>query len=315
MLDRRPIVVVGSINMDLVCRVRQMPAPGQTVMGGDLSTVPGGKGANQAVAAARLGGRVKMVGRVGEDDFGSRLLNGLKQHGVNTSHVQITEGTASGCAMILVDGSGENSIVVSPGANGKVTPADIDGAEDAIVDAACVLVQLEIPMEAVARACEMARRHGVPVIVDPAPAPQQRLPAALLQADVLTPNETEAEALLQLSRDENSGDRLRDPKQIAADLLAAGPGMVLLKLGARGALAMTRDGQIEQVDCAKVQVVDTTAAGDAFTAGYAVGLSEGLSLPDRLRLASAAGTLACTKFGAQPALPLRAEVDRLMARR
>ncbi|HMO25688.1 MAG TPA: PfkB family carbohydrate kinase, partial [Tepidisphaeraceae bacterium] len=179
---------------------------------------------------------------------------------------------------------------------------------------ACVMVQLEIPTEAVVRACDLGRRHGVPVIVDPAPAPQQPLPRALLQADVLSPNETEAEALLQQARDESGGDRLRDPKQIAANLLAAGPGMVLLKLGARGALAMTRDGQIEQVDCARVQVIDTTAAGDAFTAGYAVGLSEGMSLQDRLRLASAAGTLTCTKFGAQPALPLRAEVDRLIAR-
>src|SRR3954462_4480468 len=147
-----PIVVIGSINMDLVCRVQRMPAPGETIMGSDLSTVPGGKGANQAVAAAKLGAQVSLIGRVGDDDFGSRLLNGLQQHKVNTDHVTVTEGASSGCAVILVDKRGENSIVVASGANAKVRPADIDAAEGLLATASIVLMQLEIPLETVQHA-------------------------------------------------------------------------------------------------------------------------------------------------------------------
>jgi ribokinase len=309
----KPIVVIGSINMDLVIRVPHMPRPGQTLLGEDLLTVPGGKGANQAVAAAKLGGDVHMVGRVGDDSFGDTLLAGLKTHGVDTTHVTVTEGVTCGTATILVDGSGENAIVVSPAANARVSPADVDAAEDLIKSAACVMLQLEIPLATVAHAVSVARRHGVPVILDPAPAPTAPLPAELWGVDVLTPNETESEALLRVRHDENVGEKMRDAAQIAVDLLHRGPRTVLLKLGARGALAATREGQLEQVGSHAVKVVDTTAAGDAFTAGYAVGLAEGLPLLDRIKLATAAGALACTKFGAQPAMPSRAEVDRLRA--
>src|SRR5688572_17613805 len=166
-----PIVVIGSINMDLVCRVPRMPAAGATILGSDLSTLPGGKGANQAVAAAKLGAAVHMVGRVGDDDFGARLINGLQQHEVNADYVTVTEGSSSGCALILVDTRGENSIVVAQGANAKLKPADIDAAEALLAHASIVLLQLEIPLETVEHAIAACRRLGVFTILDPAPVP------------------------------------------------------------------------------------------------------------------------------------------------
>mgnify|MGYP005850288681 CR=1 FL=1 len=190
-----PVVVIGSVNMDLVCRTPRMPAPGETILGHDLVTIPGGKGANQAVAAAKLGGKVHFVGRVGEDDFGSRLLNGLQQHNVATEHVTITEGVASGCAMILVDRKGENSIVVAPGANAKLTPKDIDAARGLIKSASVVVLQLEVPFATVEHAIALCRKNGVFTILDPAPAPK-RLPKGMYAVDILTPNQTEAAALL-----------------------------------------------------------------------------------------------------------------------
>src|SRR4051812_18230113 len=175
----KPIVVVGSINMDLVCRTPRMPGPGETVLGDHLVTIPGGKGANQAVAAARLAGpetAVHLVGRIGDDDFGQRLLNGLTAHRVQTGHVTITEGTPSGCAVILVDGKGENSIVVAPGANAKVSPRDVDAARDVIASAAAVVLQLEIPIATVTHTIALCQELGVYVILDPAPIPSDGLP-------------------------------------------------------------------------------------------------------------------------------------------
>jgi ribokinase len=308
----KPIVVIGSVNMDLVCRTPHMPASGETILGSDFVTVPGGKGGNQAVAAAKLGGDVHMVGRVGDDDFGARLLNGLRQHKVNVDHVIVTEGVPSGVAMILVDTKGENSIIVAPGANAKLTPADIDAAEALIAGACCVLLQLEIPLESVRHAIAMCQRLNVPTILDPAPA-GATLPAALYGVDVLTPNQSEAEILLgQDPTHHVTKKRVVDPKQIASELLARGPRSVVLKLGAAGAMAIDVNGEICQARPYKVKVVDTTAAGDAFTAGLAVGRSEGMATADALRFANAAGALACTGFGAQPALPTRQAVDNLV---
>src|SRR5688572_17985731 len=310
-MPKKPIVVIGSINMDLVCRTDQMPKPGETVMGSDLQTIPGGKGANQAVAAAKLGEDVHLVGRVGDDDFGQRLLNGLQQHKVNTERVIVTEGTASGCALILVDKKGENSIVVAPGANAKVSPEDIDAAAGLIAQAAVVIMQLEIPPRTAEHAVEVCRRAGVKVMLDPAPVPPKGLSKALYQVDYLIPNQNEAEELLE-RRELGRMKRTKRPdaKQLAERLLERGPETVVLKLGPKGAVVM--DNEVEHIKGYKVRVVDTTAAGDAFTAALAVGLAEGMELGRAVRFANAAGAKCCETFGAQPALPTRMEVEAVM---
>jgi ribokinase len=317
---RGPIVVIGSINMDLVCRTSRLPRPGQTVLGENFMTVPGGKGANQAVAAAKLASGdtpVYMIGRVGEDDFGQRLLNGLAQHGVRTDHVTISEGLSSGIAMILVDAAGENSIIVVPGANARLRPRDIDAAEGLIKTASAVILQLEIPQETVKHAIELCRRLGVYTILDPAPAPAppKGLPRAMYHVDLFTPNQTEAELLLELApRHHVKKKRLQDPKQLAADLLARGPRSVVLKLGAKGCFRADSEGALDRARPYKVKVIDTTAAGDAFTAALAIARAEEMPWPDALKFANAAGALTCTNFGAQPALPGRDAVERMIKR-
>ena len=305
--QRRPIVVIGSINMDLVSRVPRLPAPGETVLGTAFAIIPGGKGANQAVAAARLGGDVHLIGRVGQDDFGRQLLAGLTSNGVSTDHVLMTPGVPSGCAAIAVDDAGENSIVVVPGANGLVSPADVDAAERSIAGAAVVVMQLEVPIETVRHAVALCRRLGVPTILDPAPAPPGGLPGELYDVDVFTPNQAEAAALLGMP--EQVG-RL-SARDIAARLLARGCRAVLLKLGAAGSMLGERDVSIVEVAPFPVRVVDTTAAGDAFTGALAVAMAEGMPLTEAARFANAAGALCCTQFGAQPALPTRAAVEKL----
>ncbi len=301
--------------MDLVCRVEHIPRPGETILGNDFVTIPGGKGANQAVAAVKLvrDGQVHMVGRVGEDDFGQRLLNTLIQHKVQTKFVTITEGAASGVAIIFVDQTGENSIVVSSGANHRLTPRDIDAAEGLIATASVVLMQLEIPHETAQHALAMCQRLGVFTILDPAPA-VEKLPRTMLGVDVLVPNQVEAEILLGLDPQPQTGARQKviDPKQIGMDLLARGPRAVVLKLGHNGCMLVARDGQIERCHGFKMEVVDTTAAGDAFTAALAVARQETLDWPAALRLANATGAITCQTFGAQPSLPTRAEVEKLM---
>ena len=308
-----PVVVIGSINMDLVCRVQRIPAPGETMLGSEVSTIPGGKGANQAVAAAKLGAAVHLIGRVGDDDFGARLINGLQQHKVDTEYVTVTEGTSSGCALILVDKKGENSIVVAPGANGKLRPADIDAAEGLLAHASVVLLQLEIPIETVQHAITACRRLGVFVILDPAPVPPKGAPKEVFQVNVLTPNQREAEALLPLRQMGRMRREKRvDAKQIGTDLLSRGPQTVVLKLGARGAMIQDQSGYIETLKGLKVSVVDTTAAGDAFVGGMAVALAEGKEMREAVKFANAAGAACCRAFGAQPALPSREQVEKLV---
>ena len=255
-----------------------------------------------------------MVGRVGSDDFGERLMDGLKTAGVNTDYVKITANVASGVAMILVDSSGENSIVVVGGANSRLTPDDINAAEDLIARASCVVMQLEVPFETIRHALALCKRLGVYTILDPAPAPTGGLPAEFYNVDILSPNQTEAESLLDENKHIAQGSlkHERDAKQVASDLLERGPASVVLKLGANGALIIDRSGSIEQVSGFKVRVVDTTAAGDAFTGALAVAHAEGKTGRDAIRFANAAGALACTAFGAQPALPTRAAVEQLL---
>lgn len=308
-----PIVVIGSINMDLVCRTPHMPRPGETILGTDFVTMPGGKGANQAVAAAKLsrGGAVHLVGRVGEDDFGQRLLNSLAQHKVRSEFVTITEGVATGVAMITVDRKGENSIVIAPGANYRLNPRDVDAAEGLLATASAVVLQLEIPQETVRYAIAACQRLGVFTILDPAPA-SPKLPRSILGVDVLTPNQTEAEILLDNTPTPKVRRKVVDPKQIGIDLLTSGPKAVVLKLGKSGCMLVARDGAIELSPAFAVDVIDTTAAGDAFNAALAVARQEELDWPQTLRFANAAGGLTCQSFGAQPALPSREAVEKLM---
>jgi ribokinase len=316
MATTKKIVVVGSINMDLVVRTPRIPAAGETLLGGSFVTIPGGKGANQAVAAARLAGEgteVHMIGRVGDDDFGERLLNGLIGHHVRADHVTVSEGSASGVAFILVDKKGENTIVVAPGANSKLTPKDVDRAEGLIAEASAVVLQLEIPLETVAHVIALCQRLGVFTILDPAPVPPGGLPRALYGVDLLTPNQSEAEALLAPGGSRGvMPKRVEDRKQVGSELLARGAKTVVLKRGGRGAVLVDRDGIIRTIKPFKVKIVDTTAAGDAFTGALAIAHCEGMDLPQAARFANAAGAACCEDFGAQPALPAREAVERML---
>jgi ribokinase len=300
------IAVVGSLNMDLVIRSPHIPRPGETVIGGEFHTVPGGKGANQAVAAARLGAQVSMVGRVGHDAFGGVLLENLDADGIDHTFVIQDGEAATGVALIVVDDNGENSIVVSSGANMRLSPADVEAAEAVIAAAALLILQLEVPLESVIRSAELARTHGVRVVLNPAPA--RPLPARLLSMiDVLVPNETEAALLADLPVG------TQDEAQKAAEaLLRSGVGAVILTLGERGALP-AGGGETRVYPAFDVQPVDTTAAGDAFVAGLAVALAEGKGLSEAVRWVNAGGGLTATKLGAQPSLPTRGALERLLS--
>jgi ribokinase len=293
------IIVIGSINTDLVVRASRFPAPGETIQGEDLATIPGGKGANQAVAAARLGVKVAMVGRVGADSFGAHLIENLKQNHVDTTRVMRDETAATGTAVIVVDSHGQNSIVLSPGANAQVKPADVEPAS--FLEPKLLLLQLEIPIETVLHAARLAKESGLRVLLNPAPA--RELPDELLAlADFIIPNETE----LSLLTGKTVSD-IRSVETAARSLVTREAQTVIVTLGANGALIVNKDGT-KHIPSFKVNVVDTTAAGDAFIGGFAVGILGGQSLEDAVQYASACGALAVTKFGAQPSLPTSDEV-------
>jgi len=299
------ILVIGSVNMDLVVRVDHVPAPGENVRGEALEMIPGGKGANQAVACARLGAETTLLGRVGDDPFGRRLTRELAGAGVRTDAVRSVAGCASGTAVILVEAGGENSIVITAGANGRLAPGDVDAARDLVADADAVVLQLEIPSETVARAIRLGRQVGTLTVVDAGP-PRRPIDASVLEADVLTPNEAEAAALLDLA------PGTRRPEDLARALLARGPTAVVVKAGPRGAV-VAEQGRVQPVPAFPVEPVDTTAAGDAFTAALAVAVVEGSDLVAAARRACAAGALACLKLGAQPSMPTADEVDAFLA--
>jgi ribokinase len=291
--------------MDLVARMLRLPRPGETVSGESFQTIPGGKGANQAVAAARLGVRVAMIARVGDDTFGTKLRQNLMADGIETSHVFDTTDCSSGVALIGVESSGANAITVVPGANGRLTRDDIESCQATIKSADALVVQLETPMETVAVAIEIARQHGVLTILDPAPAPLGKLPARLMSVDLISPNQTEAEALTGITVTD-----WESASVAALEMRRQGAKDIVLKMGELGAMAFSREGSIDQISAVRADVVDTTAAGDAFTAALAVALCEGRSLKDATRWGVMAGTLACTRFGAQPAMPTRVELER-----
>jgi ribokinase len=304
---RRPrIVVAGSINMDLVVRSDHLPRRGETVIGRETRELPGGKGANQAVAAARLQADVSFIGRVGDDGFGQRLLNGLRQEGIDVGRVDVTAQCASGLAIVAVEDSGENSITVIPGANGRLTPDDVKAAAELIRDADVLLLQLEVPVETVLTAIEIAHQHGTPVILDPAPAPAS-FPPSLLSVDVACPNESEAAALAGVPV-----FNLDDAKRATRQLRALGVRHAVVTLGRAGALVCGPDDHCEHIPSFDVQAIDTTAAGDAFAAALGVSLARGMTIVDAIRYACAAGALAASRHGAQPAMPTAAEIARLV---
>jgi ribokinase len=301
------IAVVGSLNMDLVIRSPRIPQPGETIIGSEFITVPGGKGANQAVAAARLGGEVSMIGRVGNDSFGETLLENMAASQVDTAFITRDQDSTTGVALIVVDDQGENSIVVASGANMRVSDQDVNAAESRIASADLLVLQLEIPLSTVSRAAQIAAEHGVPVVLNPAPA--RELPEDLLSlVDVLVPNETEAALLTGL--DCKSADGL---KMAAKRLLELGTGSVVITLGKKGALLANQEFDSLEVPAFKIDPIDTTAAGDAFVAGLAVHLGTGSSLTDAIRWGNAAGALAAMRFGAQTSAPSRKEVEQLIA--
>jgi len=300
------IVVVGSLNMDLVGCASRLPVVGETITGHTFFDAPGGKGANQAYASAKLGGRVSMVGRVGSDDFGRRMRANLEQVGCDVSGILTVQDCPSGMALIFVADDGHNSIMVLPGANGRLTEADVEGSRDQFEGAAYALLQLEIPLATVAAAARTARQVGAQVILDPAPA--QPLSDELFSlVDVLTPNETEAAILADLP------PRRLDPVEaahIGRQLRRRGALIVIMKLGDQGCVLVS-DGEPCHLPTPQVQAVDTTAAGDVFNAGLAVGLSEGMDLSAACQFANRAAAVSVTRRGAQPAAPSRAEVDQL----
>lgn len=301
------IVVLGSSNTDMIVRLDRLPRPGETLLGGEFATAAGGKGANQAVAAARAGGRVTFVARIGRDVFGDQALAGFERDGLDTRFVFRDPKAPSGVALIFVAKDGENCIAVAGGANARLSPADVRKCRKTLGEAGFLVMQLETPLDAVSAAAESACAAGVRVILNPAPA--RPLPDALLRrVTILTPNETEAGVL--------SGVTVRDAAtaaKAAERLLARGVGTVIVTLGARGAFVATVT-QRQLVPGFPVRAVDTTAAGDVFNGALAVALGEGRGLLDAVRFANAAAALSVMRPGAQPSAPLRREIEAFLRR-
>jgi ribokinase len=304
------VAVVGSANVDFVVQTPHIPRPGETVLGRDFVMAMGGKGANQAVGAARLGADVVFVARVGEDVFGDQCLAAYEAEGINTDFVSRDPAEATGVALIAVAPDGENSITVASGANMSLTPRHIEASARVFEGASVLVMQLEVPLATVLAAARLARAKGVKVVLNPAPA--QSLPADLLRLiDVITPNRIELAQLVGASEADARG---MTDEQLAKSVLGLGPSGAVITLGAEGALAAGSWGWV-RVPAFPVRPVDTTAAGDAFNAGLAVALGRGdMSLDQAARYASACGALATTKMGAQPSLPDAASVEAFLAK-
>ncbi|MGE5648081.1 MAG: ribokinase [Acidobacteriota bacterium] len=308
--DPPALVVIGSLNMDFVVRVERLPAPGETVLGGNFQMIPGGKGANQACAAGKLAGprvKVRMAGRVGYDLFADHLKASLAAAGVDVSAVCGTQAQPTGVALIWVDAAGQNSIVVASGANHEFRAAEVEGLRSAVRGARAVLFQLETPLDAVAAALALARSEGAQTVLDPAPA--QALSREMLSlVDILTPNESEA--LILLGRPP-ARVAVEDAPALARALRELGAKTVVLKMGDQGAYFDDGTTAVHQ-PAFRVEVKDSTAAGDVFNAGFAVGLTEGMPVAEALRFASAAAAISVTRPGAQASVPARREVAEFL---
>jgi ribokinase len=302
-MSKKQIIVVGSSNTDMIIKLDHIPRPGETILGGEFVTAAGGKGANQAVAAARAGGKVTFVARVGRDMFGDQAIAGFVKEKINTDHVSRDKSRPSGVALIFVAKDGENSIAVAGGANNGLSATDVKKAKANIADAGMLIMQLETPLEAVQAAADLAAKAGVRVILNPAPA--RVLPDELLKKiSIITPNETEAELLTGINVDSDQA-----AAQAADKLLARGVKTVIITLGSRGAFVVG-DGVKKLVPGFKVKAVDTTAAGDTFNGALAVALVEGQTLTNAVRFANAAAALSVTRLGAQTSVPTRKEIEK-----
>lgn len=300
------IVVVGSVNMDLVIRAPRMPSPGETIAGSGFRTFPGGKGANQAVAAARAGAQVHLIGSVGGDDFGRRLARGLADDGIGLGQLSVVDDEATGVAVIVVDAGGQNSIVLSAGANGRVTSDQIEACAGIIGSADMLVCQLEIPLDAVNCAIDIAYANGVPVILNPAPAVPLD-PRMLAKVKYLIPNETEATLLSEV--------HVVDEKtavEAAHRLMDDGVEQVLITLGNKGVVSVLGDRSASSAPAVAVAAVDTTGAGDTFVGSLAVELARGRSISHAIEFAQFAAALKVTRLGAQISIPRRDEVEQFM---
>ncbi len=296
------ITVIGSLNMDLVTMTTKVPKIGETIIGTHFKQAAGGKGANQADAIAKLGGRVTMIGRVGDDQFGESLINALKKDGVETSEVRITERISTGIATIVVNGEGDNSIIVVPGANFKLTSQDIDETDAIIKASSMVIAQLEVPIETIKYAFKKAKAYGIYTLLNPAPA--RKLDEELLaMTDLLVPNETELEIL-----SEKSLETEEDIIHAAKELMQKGVKEMIVTLGSSGCLHINKAGS-KHYAAERVEAVDTTAAGDSFIGAIAMAFSEGKSFAQAIEFASKVSALTVTRQGAQDSLPTRMEVE------
>ena len=300
-MESKKIVVVGSTNMDMVIKTGHIPVPGETVLSGSFFMNPGGKGANQAVAVARLGGEVTFISKVGNDVFGKQSVQLFDEEGINTFYLLSDDALPSGVALITVDDSGENSIVVASGANANLQPADVSEALAGIQDIGIILMQLEIPMDTVRYVAEYAAGQKAKLILNPAPM-QDLSPELLCHIDILTPNKTEAEMLCGIKvKDEE------DAKRAAIQIHEMGVKAVVITLGPKGAV-ICDDGSITSVASTKVKAVDTTAAGDVFNGALSVALSEGKALTEAVQFACNVAAISVTRMGAQTSIPYRNEL-------
>ena len=303
------LLVVGSINLDLVASSQRIPLPGETVSGKTFNTFPGGKGANQAVAAGKLGAPVSMIGRIGNDAFGTQLRASLEAANVDTKAVEVAP-TSSGIALITTAADGQNAIVVVPGANGELSPRELEKHLPLIREAGIILTQLEIPLETIEYLAMIVRRENIPLVLDPAPA--RALPASLLASvDWLTPNETETLTLLQRNASDLQNEHIQDAAQ---QLLKQGCRNVLLKLGERGCYVALATGERTLVPSYRVKAIDTTAAGDAFNGAFATALLRGTDPIASVKYAAAVAAISVTRHGAQPSMPTPAEVEAFLAK-
>lgn len=301
-MKKAKLVVLGSINVDHVLNVDQFPRPGETIQGTHYQIAFGGKGANQAVAAGRSGANISFIAGVGQDDIAESILQQFKNDGINTTPIEVMDGTTTGVALIFVNAEGENSIGINPGANAAVTPEYVSKYAQQIIDADALLMQLETPLDSVMAAALLAKKSATQVILNPAPA--RELPDELLNLiDIITPNETEAERLTGITVKTDG-----DAAQAAAVLHAKGISMVIITLGSRGAW-VSLEGKGEMIAGFKVKAVDTIAAGDTFNGALVTALLEGETLDKAVRFAHAAAAIAVTKAGAQPSVPWRKDID------